>query len=60
LKAGSIGRIRLATERNPGISLWSVSVHLPGGLPMGSAKDLDTAKSEFKTCHLLVNAPSSG
>jgi hypothetical protein len=48
LKAGSIGRIRLATERNPGISLWSVSVHLPGGLPMGSAKDLDTAKSEFK------------
>jgi len=27
---------------------------------MGSAKDLDTAKSEFKTCHLLVNAPSSG
>ena len=55
-----IGRVLFAAERNPGIWLLSVSVHLPGGLPMGSAKDLDTAKSEFKTCHLLVNAPSSG
>ena len=38
-----IGRIRFASERNPGIWLWAVSVHLTGGLPMGSSKDLDTA-----------------
>jgi hypothetical protein len=43
-----IGRIRLATERMPCVWLWNVSVHLPGGLPMGSAKDLNTAKSEFR------------
>jgi len=43
-----IGRIRLATERIPGVWLWSVTVHLPGGLPMGSAKDRDTAQAEFK------------
>ena len=28
-----IGRIRLATERIPGVWLWSVTVHLAGGLP---------------------------
>jgi len=35
---------------NAGLSvwLWNVTIHLPGGLPMGSAKDLDTAKAEFK------------
>ena len=38
-----IGRIRFATERMPCVWLWSVSVHLPGGLPIGSSKDLDTA-----------------
>ena len=43
-----IGRIRLATERMPCLCLWSITVHLPGGLPMGSAKDRDTAKAEFK------------
>jgi hypothetical protein len=43
-----IGRIRLASERMPSVWLWNVSIHLPGGLPMGSAKDLDTAKAEFK------------
>ena len=32
-----IGRIRLATERMPCLWLWSVTIHLPGGLPMGSA-----------------------
>jgi hypothetical protein len=42
-----IGRIRFAGERLPPIWLWNVVVHLPGGLPMGSAKDLDTAKAEF-------------
>jgi len=30
-----IGRVLFAAERNPGIWLLSVSVHLPGGLPMG-------------------------
>ena len=43
-----IGRIRLATERMPCLWLWRVTVHLPGGLPMGSSKDLDTANAEFK------------
>ena len=39
-----IGRIRLATEHMPCVWLWSVAVHLPGGLPMGSAKDRDAAR----------------
>ena len=35
---------------NAGLSvwLWNVTIHLTGGLPMGSSKDLDTAKAEFK------------
>ena len=33
-----IGRIRLATERMPCVWLWSVTVHLTGGLPMGSSR----------------------
>ena len=41
------GRTRFAGERIPGVWLWNVSVHLTGGLPMGSARDLDTAKAEF-------------
>ena len=41
-----IGRIRFADERLPPIWLWNLNVHLTGGLPMGSAKDLDTAKAE--------------
>jgi hypothetical protein len=43
-----IGRIRLASERMPSVWLWNVTVHLTGGLPMGSAKDLEAAKAEFK------------
>ena len=35
-----IGRIRFAAERSPSIWIWNVTVHLPGGLPMGSSKDL--------------------
>ena len=42
-----IGRIRLADERMPPVWLWNVTIHLTGGLPMGSSKDLDTAKAEF-------------
>ena len=33
-----IGRIRFATERTPGVWLWNVTIHLTGGLPMGSAR----------------------
>ena len=43
-----IGRVRYADERQPGVWLRNVVVHLTGGLPMGSARDLDTAKAEFK------------
>ena len=42
-----IGRIRLAGEHMPPVWLWSVTIHLTGGLPTGS-KDIDTAKAEFK------------
>ena len=51
-----IGRIRLATERMPCVWLWSVTIHLTGGLPMGSAKDLDTAKAEFKAAWKALKA----
>ena len=51
-----IGRIRLATERIPGVWLWSVSVHLPGGLPMSSAKDFYTAKVEFRAAWKALKA----
>ncbi len=43
-----IGRIRFADERLPPIWLWNVVVHLTAGLRTGSAKDLDTAKADFK------------
>ena len=43
-----IGRIRLVTERMPCRWLWNVTIHLTAGHPMGSAKDLDTAKADFK------------
>ena len=51
-----IGRIRFATERMPCVWLWSVTIHLTGGLPMGSSKDLDTAKAEFKTAWKALKA----
>ena len=51
-----IGRIRFADERTPGIWLWNVTIHLPGGLNMGSAKDADTAKSEFKVAWEALKA----
>jgi hypothetical protein len=49
-----IGRIRLATERMP--CVWSVTVNLPGGLPIGSSKDLDTAKAEFRAAWEALKA----
>ena len=42
-----IGRIRYADERQPGVWLWHIDIHLTGGLPMGSVQDLDAAKAEF-------------
>ena len=51
-----IGRIRFADERMPGVWLWSVTIHLPGGLPMGTSKDLDTAKADFKVAWEALKA----
>ena len=51
-----IGRIRFASERTPGIWLWNVTINLPGGPPMGSSKDLDAAKAEFKTAWQALKA----
>ena len=51
-----IGRIRLATERMPCVWLWSVTIHLTGGLPMGSSKDIDIAKAEFKAAWEALKA----
>ena len=51
-----INRIRLAGERTPPIWLWNINVHLTGGLPMGSAQDLDTAKAEFKAAWEALKA----
>jgi hypothetical protein len=51
-----IGRIHLATERMPCVWLWNVTVQLTGGLAMGSAKDLDTAKAEFKAAWEALKA----
>ena len=52
-----ISRIRLATERS--VWLWNVTIHLTGGLPMGSAKDLDTAKADFKAAWEALKAKTS-
>ena len=51
-----IGRIRLADERMPPIWLWNLIIHLPGGLPMGQAGDLNTAKVEFKAAWEALKA----
>jgi len=51
-----IGRIRLADERMPPVWLWNVTIHLTGGLPMGSSKDLDTAKAELKAAWEALKA----
>src|SRR6185295_1021173 len=51
-----IGRIRFADERMPGVWLWNITIHLTGGLPMGSSRDLDTAKAEFKPAWTALKA----
>jgi hypothetical protein len=50
------GRIRFADERMPGVWLWNITIHLPGGLPMGSSADIDTAKAEFKAAWEALKA----
>jgi hypothetical protein len=42
-----IGRIRYASERSPGLWLWTCIVTLPGP-PFGEAGSLDEAKGRFK------------
>jgi hypothetical protein len=54
-----IGRIRFAEERLPPIWLWNVVVHLTAGLRTGSAKDLDTAKADFKAAWEELKARTS-
>ena len=54
-----IGGIRFAGERMPPIWLWNVVVHLTAGLRMGSAKDLDTAKADFKAAWEGLKAKTS-
>ena len=54
-----IGRIRLADERMPPIWIWNVVVHLTAGLRMGSAKDLDTARADFKAAWENLKARTS-
>ena len=54
-----VGRIRFSDERLPGVWLWNVVVHLTAGLRMGSAKDLDTAKADFKTAWENLKAKTS-
>jgi hypothetical protein len=49
-----ISRIRLATERS--VWRWNVTIHLTGGLPMGSARDLDTAKADFEAAWEALKA----
>ena len=46
-----IGRIRFASERNPGLWVWHVQVHIPRP-PFGSAASLDEAKESFKAAWL--------
>ena len=56
-KAGSASA-GSASPRNAcrGDWLWNVTIHLPGGLPMGSAQDIDTAKAEFKAAWKALKA----
>jgi hypothetical protein len=51
-----IRRIRFAEERLPPIWLWNVVVHLTAGLRTGSAKDLHTAKADFKAAWEALKA----
>ena len=52
-----VGRIPFADEHMPGVWLWNVTVRLGDPLPMGSSKDIDTAKAEFKAAWERLSAP---
>jgi hypothetical protein len=54
-----IGRIRFVIERIPGVWFWNVTVPLSGGLPTGSASDLNTAKAEFKAAWKVLKASTT-
>ena len=41
---------------HPAGGLWAVTIHLPGGLPTGSAPDFNTAKAEFKAAWKALKA----
>jgi hypothetical protein len=49
-------RFASLTNASPGVWLWSVTIHLTGGLPMGSANDLDKAKAEFRAAWEALKA----
>jgi hypothetical protein len=49
-----IGRIRYDGERS-GVWTWAIQVNLPGA-PAGSAKDLTTAKSQFRAAWVALKA----
>lgn len=54
-----VGRIRYTYERAPGVWLWDVQVHITGGLPKGTAIQIETAKAEFKAAWDSFNAKHS-
>jgi hypothetical protein len=43
----------------PPVWLWNVTIHLPGGLPMGSSQDFHTAKAEFKAAWKALKASTT-
>jgi hypothetical protein len=51
-----VGRIRFAAERNPGIWIWIVAVHLTRGLPAGSADSRFVAMAQFKAAWEVLKA----
>jgi hypothetical protein len=51
-----IGWIRLATERMPFVWLWRCCHPSDRRTPMGSSKDIDTAKAEFKAAWKALKA----
>ena len=52
-------RCYLGIANQPPIWLWHINIHLTGGLPMGSANDIDTAKADFKAAGEELKAKTS-
>jgi hypothetical protein len=52
-------RCYLGIANQPRIWLWHINIHLTGGLPMGSANDIDTAKADFKAAWEELKAKTS-